>query len=722
MSKIVLDEVTSKITPQVLNTNFDRIEDALNNQVLYRDLLGATEPNQIEQDIDANGNTFYNLRDAVDPHEPITKGQLSTEIGEIINEGGVVDHGALTGLSDDDHPQYHNDVRGDARYSQLGHTHSYEPANANIQAHIASTSNPHNTTAAQVGAQETLVSGTNIKTINGNSLLGSGDLVISNGGGTWGSITGTLSDQTDLQAELDGKEDVGVAASLDAAHVAASDPHPQYAPENNPTFSNQINFTPITAPAMVEGRLYYDTDKKALTYFTDVSNTSMQIGFENWVRVRNNTGYTILNGQVVKVSGATGQNPTIALARADTAEAYDVLGVATADIANNAIGYVTTFGEVRDLNTSSYAEGAILYLSGTVSGGFTTTKPTHPIAEVAVAVVLYSHVNQGKIFVSVNDAGAYSHLTHELTEHPDYYTNGIVHFGTTPPSPAKPLWWNTETGELNVYYNDGDSSQYVVANPSSSDGAIGREVLIANRTYYVATTGSDSNNGLSSGTAFLTLQKAVDVAASLDQSTYSITISVADGTYGAVVLKTPVGSGDCYLTGNVTTPANCIISSSSACITSTQKNWLVRGFKLTSSGSDGIQAAAGTYITYDKLDFGSCTGRHVVSYGGVISVSQSGTYTISGGAYAHVEASGPGSSILHNSVTVTVTGTPAFSAHFAGALNLGGIVTYLVTYSGSATGKRYSATLNGVINTYGGGASYFPGSVVGTTATGGQYA
>lgn len=32
--------------------------------------------------------------------------------------GGVTDHGALTGLSDDDHPQYHNDSRGDARYVQ----------------------------------------------------------------------------------------------------------------------------------------------------------------------------------------------------------------------------------------------------------------------------------------------------------------------------------------------------------------------------------------------------------------------------------------------------------------------------------------------------------------------------------------------------------------------------------------------------------------------------
>ncbi len=28
----------------------------------------------------------------------------------------VTDHGALTGLADDDHTQYHNDARGDVRY------------------------------------------------------------------------------------------------------------------------------------------------------------------------------------------------------------------------------------------------------------------------------------------------------------------------------------------------------------------------------------------------------------------------------------------------------------------------------------------------------------------------------------------------------------------------------------------------------------------------------
>jgi hypothetical protein len=53
--------------------------------------------------------------------------------------------------------------------------------------------------------QDDLISGTNIKTINGASILGSGDLVVTGSGASWGGITGTLSSQTDLQTALNGK-------------------------------------------------------------------------------------------------------------------------------------------------------------------------------------------------------------------------------------------------------------------------------------------------------------------------------------------------------------------------------------------------------------------------------------------------------------------------------------------------------------------------------------
>jgi len=40
--------------------------------------------------------------------------------------GGITDHDQLVGLLDDDHPQYHTDARGDARYALIDHGHTLE--------------------------------------------------------------------------------------------------------------------------------------------------------------------------------------------------------------------------------------------------------------------------------------------------------------------------------------------------------------------------------------------------------------------------------------------------------------------------------------------------------------------------------------------------------------------------------------------------------------------
>ena len=70
------------------------------------------------------------------------------------------------------------------------------------------------------GKQDALVSGTSIKTINGESVLGSGNIAISGGGSeNWGDIGGTLADQTDLQAALDAK---AMVAGLPSRTITAS--------------------------------------------------------------------------------------------------------------------------------------------------------------------------------------------------------------------------------------------------------------------------------------------------------------------------------------------------------------------------------------------------------------------------------------------------------------------------------------------------------------------
>jgi hypothetical protein len=161
---------------------------------------------------------------------------------------------------------------------------------------------------------------------------------------------------------------------------------------------SSIPFDPATAPAHSEGKLYYDETDHSLTYYTEEPEVSMNIGREMWVRVRNNTGSTIANGKVVYLSGATGQTPTIALARADSLTTSRVIGIATHDIENNTVGYVTTFGEVKELDTSAFTDGDTLYLSAAAAGEMTTTAPTAPNRIVQVATVSYAHGVHGKLY------------------------------------------------------------------------------------------------------------------------------------------------------------------------------------------------------------------------------------------------------------------------------------------------------------------------------------
>ena len=67
--------------------------------------------------------------------------------------------------------------------------------------------------------QNLLVSGTNIKTINNTSILGSGNIDIQSA--VWGNITGTLSNQTDLQTALNAKQDAIADLSTIRAGAAA---------------------------------------------------------------------------------------------------------------------------------------------------------------------------------------------------------------------------------------------------------------------------------------------------------------------------------------------------------------------------------------------------------------------------------------------------------------------------------------------------------------------
>lgn len=255
--------------------------------------------------------------------------------------------------------------------------------------------------------------------------------------------------------------------------------------------------------------------------------------------------------------------------------------------------------------------------------------------------------------------------------------------------------------------------------------SIGRELLTGARTYYVRTDGSDSNDGLAntSGGAFLTIQKAMDVVfGTLDIGGQTVTIQVANGTYaGDVTGAAPqVGAGTVQIVGDTSTLTNVVISG--LVIIKNQCVCTFDGISFAPSTGTAVTASNAGIVYLYRVRFAGTATTHVrADVNGILNFM--GDYTIAASAGRHVRATHNGI-VQWNSgvaITVTLTGTPAFTNAFVWADGLGYVVIANVTFSGSATGKRYDLTGNSVVNTFGGSTSLFPGSTAGTTGSGGQY-
>lgn len=253
-----------------------------------------------------------------------------------------------------------------------------------------------------------------------------------------------------------------------------------------------------------------------------------------------------------------------------------------------------------------------------------------------------------------------------------------------------------------------------------------REKLTAARTYYVGYSGAnDSNNGLTTGTSFATIQTAINTASSLDLSSYNVTIQLNNGTYSTTQTLVPyvTGGGVISIVGNTTTPSSVLINPAGMGFVANAPAgyWAIGGMKLNCTGGSGYGILAnspGVVFNLSYMDFGACGVYQVLAQSGAYIGFTSG-YTISGGAAVHIAATA-NSNITCAGITVTLTGTPAFT-YFARSTTGSNINLNTNTYSGAATGSRYFVDINASIFVNGAGTTYLPGNTAGTLATGGQY-
>ena len=87
---------------------------------------------------------------------------------------------------------------------------------------------------------------------------------------------------------------------------------------------------------------------------------------------------TLVKGDVVYISGGTGDNPEVSKAKADSSTTMAALGIIKNNIAEDDVGECITSGELTGLGTllGSFATGDDLYVSATTAGALVTTAPT----------------------------------------------------------------------------------------------------------------------------------------------------------------------------------------------------------------------------------------------------------------------------------------------------------------------------------------------------------
>ena len=134
-------------------------------------------------------------------------------------------------------------------------------------------------------------------------------------------------------------------------------------------------------------------------------NVTLQIGQEQIVRFVNHTSVDFAEMQVVRIVGAQGNRLSADLAQSNSeVNSNTTFAVVTEPILKNQQGYATVSGLVRDVDTSAFPEGAVLYLSATVPGGITNVVPVSPSRNIRVGYCVRSHATVGSVFVHiVND-------------------------------------------------------------------------------------------------------------------------------------------------------------------------------------------------------------------------------------------------------------------------------------------------------------------------------
>lgn len=234
-------------------------------------------------------------------------------------------------------------------------------------------------------------------------------------------------------------------------------------------------------------------------------------------------GEALTKGDVVYVSGVSGNEPVVSKADADDASKMPAFGLAEADANLNAAVNVVTFGTLYDLDTSGFTVGDTVYVS-TTAGGLTATKPAGEASLIQnIGKVIRSHAAAGSI--KVGGAGR-SNDTPNLND-------GNVFIGNSSNQ--------TETRAL-VEADISDLGTYLTAESDTLDSVTGRGATTTN----AVTVGNLTSTGID--------DNATSTAVTIDSSqnttfagAVTATSAVLEGTADSILTLRSTDDGPLYM-------------------------------------------------------------------------------------------------------------------------------------------------------------------------------